>query len=260
MTRSLRVSHASVAKRDPHLAEGVETLLAAAAGVAPARPTALPFRLGDRRAASRICVCPADGEAGDDRLVALGGAAAQGAGLVITQAVPVGELADDDAAVDWQRVVEYVHAKGALIAVRLVVGAALEAAVERAAFAGFDLAVLDPGDDPARIEQLPAAIQAARPRWRPGCWLAAVVHDRPSSRAAVVGYAAQLVRASANLLWVQAPGDGNARLPAAPLADRLRNELSVPTAIACGNAMAADLDAAIAAGRADLVAVPAMPK
>src|SRR4029079_18689238 len=33
MTRSLRVSHASVARRDPHLARGVERLLAASAGV-----------------------------------------------------------------------------------------------------------------------------------------------------------------------------------------------------------------------------------
>jgi hypothetical protein len=62
------------------------------------------------------------------------------------------------------------------------------------------------------------------------------------------------------LLWVHARGDGNARLPAASLADRLRNELAIPTAIACGEVMAADLDAAIAGGRADLVAVPAMPK
>ncbi|MDQ3298570.1 MAG: hypothetical protein M3619_18445, partial [Myxococcota bacterium] len=54
-------------------------------------------------------------------------------------------------------------------------------------------------------------------------------------------------------------GDGHARLPAAPLADRLRNELGVATCIESEDASLADLDAAIAAGRADLVAVTRMP-
>ncbi|HEX4423743.1 MAG TPA: FAD-dependent monooxygenase, partial [Kofleriaceae bacterium] len=60
MTRSLRVSHASVAKRDPHLARGVERLLAATAGIAgePLPPSALPLQLGDRRARARIAVAP----------------------------------------------------------------------------------------------------------------------------------------------------------------------------------------------------------
>ncbi|NVB81560.1 MAG: bifunctional salicylyl-CoA 5-hydroxylase/oxidoreductase, partial [Kofleriaceae bacterium] len=75
MTRSLRVSHASVAKRDPHLARGVEQLLAASVGLAPKLdrdaftptvgdrpapppPTSLPLPLGDRRAPSRIAIAP----------------------------------------------------------------------------------------------------------------------------------------------------------------------------------------------------------
>ena len=49
------------------------------------------------------------------------------------------------------------------------------------------------------------------------------------------------------------------RLPAAPLADRLRNELSVATAVDGGDALLPDLDAAIAAGRADLVVVSSLP-
>ncbi|MCW5805247.1 MAG: hypothetical protein KIT31_22955 [Deltaproteobacteria bacterium] len=63
------------------------------------------------------------------------------------------------------------------------------------------------------------------------------------------------MRAGADLLWVTSPGDGNARLPAAPLADRLRNELGVATCIEARHASLPDLDAAIAAGRADLVVV-----
>jgi 2,4-dienoyl-CoA reductase-like NADH-dependent reductase (Old Yellow Enzyme family) len=74
-----------------------------------------------------------------------------------------------------------------------------------------------------------------------------------------MGYAAQLVRAGADLLWVSAPDDGGARLPAAPLADRLRNELGVATAVECGDARLSDLEAAIAAGRADLVVVDRLP-
>jgi anthraniloyl-CoA monooxygenase len=47
MTRSLRVSHASMERRDPHLARGVEALLGG-------RPSATPFQIGERTWASRI--------------------------------------------------------------------------------------------------------------------------------------------------------------------------------------------------------------
>ena len=59
MTRSMRVSHASVAKRDPHLASGVEQLLSAKVGLVSAvRPTALPLPLGGARVRNRIAVAP----------------------------------------------------------------------------------------------------------------------------------------------------------------------------------------------------------
>jgi anthraniloyl-CoA monooxygenase len=267
MTRSLRVSHASVAKRDPHLARGVESLLAASLGIVsdpPPSPTALPFALGDRRLRSRIAVAPSRSiEPDDDQLVALGGAVSQGAGLVVTAPLPLAALQHDEAAVAWRRIIEYVHGHDALIAARLVApaGQSLAAALERAAFAGFDLCLIDPGADTDAIEQLPAVIHAAREsrRWRPSGWLAAVLNDRPRARATVVGHAAQLVRAGANLLWISSAGDGNARLPAAPLADRLRNELKIATCVDGANAQLPDLDAAIAAGRADLIVSERMP-
>jgi FAD binding domain len=315
MTRSLRVSHASVAKRDPHLARGVERLLAASVGVAsdpPPPPTALPFVLGDRRARSRIAVCPRGAVGGprardgrvagtasdaalsdvelDHQLVALGGAALAGAGLVVTTGLALGateprsrSLADDEGAVAWRRVVDHVHGRGALIVARLDLRpglrqdlrherrqtsphaphGALFASVQRAAFAGFDVLLLDPCGDAAAIEELPAAIADARAAWRSGGWIAAAIHDRPGTRAAVIGHTAQVVRAGADLLWVSAPTDSpvihGARLPAAPLADRLRNELGVATAIDGGDALLPDLDAAIAAGRADLVVVGRLP-
>jgi len=292
MTRSLRVSHASVGKRDPHLARGVEQLLAASVGIAVdplPPPAALPLVLGDRRARSRIAVCPrwatggspdADPELDrqlDHQLVALGGAALAGAGLVVTAGLRIGVIGspnpgglgldDDDQTVAWRRVVDYVHGRGALIVARLEVppapSAALTDAVQRAAFAGFDVILLDPCGDVPATEALPVAITAARAMWRPGGWIAAAIHDRPATRAAVIGHAAQVVRAGADLLWVSAPGDSpqthGARLPAAPLADRLRNELAVATAIESGDALLPDLDAAIAAGRADLVVVDRLP-
>ena len=301
MTRSLRVSHASVAKRDPHLARGVEQLLAASVGVAREReldgvagitgglpsPTSLPCPLGDRRASSRLAVAPVDmpaprvgdqrtihigeGLAGDEELVALGAAVQPGIGLVVTPPIPVTvgpvpRINTDEQAVAWRRIVDYVHGKGALVVARIAtagaVPGALEAAVQRAAFADFDLLLLDPGADVAAIEHLPAMIAAARTKWRMRAWIAAAVHDRPTARAAVVGHSAQLVRAGANMLWVTSMGDAHmagARLPAVPLADRLRNELSVATAVDGADAVLPDLDAAIAAGRADLVVVDRMP-
>jgi len=281
MTRSLRVSHASVAKRDPHLARGVERLLAASVGITsdpPPPPTALPLAMGDRRAASRIVVAPTLATTpDDDQLVALGGAVAQGASVVVTAPLPCSRIDTDDAAVAWRRIVEFVHGKGVLLAVRLVTPqssdsdpAPLNAALERAAFAGFDFLILDPGTDPTAIEALPATVAAVRastkgaPKWRAGGWVAAVVHDRPATRAAVVAHAAQLVRAGASLLWVTTgrdgrSSDGNARVAAAPLADRLRNELHVATCVEGTSALLPDLDAAVAAGRADLVVVERMP-
>ncbi|MBL0221027.1 MAG: FAD-dependent monooxygenase [Myxococcales bacterium] len=263
MTRSLRVSHASVAKRDPHLARGVELLLAAKAGVTsdpPPSPTALPLVVGGVRIPSRIVVAPPCGMApDDDALVALGGAAAAGAGLVVTPALPASALASDDAIVAWRRIVEFVHAKGAQIALRIGSGAMAATTAEHATFAGFDVLVLDAGNDPQELEALPANLAAARAKWRAGSWLGAAVRDKPAARAAVVGHAAQLVRAGANVLWVSSPGDGSARLAAAPLADRLRNELSVAVCVDGADAVLPDLDAAIAGGRADLVVVDRLP-
>jgi anthraniloyl-CoA monooxygenase len=281
MTRSLRVSHASVAKRDPQLARGVERLLAGSVGVTtdpPPPPTALPYVLGDRRTANRLAVAgapawPAREIAGDEELVSLGAAATNGAGIVVTPAIPiVGGVAPrintDEQAVAWARIADFVHGKGTRIVARIAtagaVAGALESAVQRAAFAGFDVVLLDPATDPVAIEHLPAMVECARRAWRKGAWIAACVHDRPHARATAVGAAAQLVRAGVDLLWVSAAADSqdanNARLPAATLADRLRNELSIATAVVADPATSLpDLDAAIGAGRADFVVVDRVP-
>jgi anthraniloyl-CoA monooxygenase len=268
MTRSLRVSHASVAKRDPHLASGVEQLLSARAHLAtPVRPTQLPLMGG--RIRNRIAVAPLGASeqpiAGDDELVALGAVAAAGAGLVVTPPIGVAvggtRINTDEQAVAWAKIADFVHRKGAAIAGRLatngaVIGA-IEQALQRAAYAGFDVVLLDPCGDAAATEHLPAVVEAARTRFHG--WTAAAVHDRPG----VMGHAAQLVRAGAHLLWVTSSGDpamAGARIPAAPLADRLKNELDVLVCVDGGEALRPDLDAAIAAGRADLVVLANLPR
>lgn len=269
MTRSLRVSHASVGRRDPHLARGVERLLAASVGIVAEPspvPTALPFKLGDRRVANRIVVAPGvDAAAGiDDLLVELGAPAAAGVGMVATPVIGAAQLSTDDAAVAWARVVDYVHGKRGLVAARLAFGelAQVVPAVQRAAYAGFDLVVLS-ADNPHAVELLPAFLIEARKAWRAGGWLGAAVDDRPRTRLVVVGHAAQLVRAGADMLWVSSAGDPaltGARVPAAPIADRLRNELGVPVALYAADALLADLDATVAAGRADLAVVSRVPR
>ena len=252
MTRSQRVSHASMVKRDAPLAGAVEVLLARAAGVTttpPPAPSDLPIAIGDRSARSRRCTTLHEGQT-------LGEAAPE-AGLLVTPPLDGPALAS----AACKLAVDYVHSVGALVAARIDVTATAGPVGENvatAARAGFDLVLLDPGTDATAIEQLPASVQQARAAWRPAGWIAAAVEDRPGARAAVVGHAAQLVRAGANLLWVASAGDAmmaGARLSAAPLADQLRNELGVATAIVAGDAARADLDAAIAAGRADLVVV-----
>ena len=268
MTRSLRVSHASVARRDPHLARGVEQLLAASVGASgdPPPPSALPFALGDRRTRSRIAAPLHALATGALDAAALTPAALDGTGLVVTPGIA---LDGGDLAAAWRPTVDQVHDRGALIIARLALPAGaldgVAAAVQGAVSAGFDAILLDPHvphgapGTPGPIEALPAAIAAARKAWRAGGWIAAAIHDRPATRGAVVGHAAQVVRAGADLLWVSAPSDAahGARLAAAPLADQLRNELGVATAIECGDAPRPDLDAAIGAGRADLVVIGA---
>jgi anthraniloyl-CoA monooxygenase len=175
MTRSLRVSHASMEKRDPHLARGVEELLGG-------RPSTLPMQLGDRRWPSRI--------------------------------VPLDRVAR-------------VAAHGDEAAVLAAVRAAGDA----------DVLLLDPGEDPLAIEQLPGMVHAARAAWRPTGWIAAVV------RTQVIGHAAQLRRAGAQLLWCTSTS----------LADRLRNELGVAIALERAPGDRLDPDATIGANRADLI-------
>ncbi|MCE9576613.1 MAG: FAD-dependent monooxygenase [Deltaproteobacteria bacterium] len=284
-TRSLRVSHASVARRDPPLARAVEQLLAQGAGRAePTPPMFVPVTLGGMALANRLALAPwtlggtDGGIIGDGHLVFLGGRATGGVGLVMTETVaaelegaPAGMpgLASDDQVVAWRRVVDFVHERSpAKIGAQLAVFAGdaptiLAAAAQRAGFAGFDLLQLQTGVGAlakASADELCAAVSAVRAAWPADRPLSVRLVATAILADAAVALARRLRDLGVALVWVAAvaeaaAADAGGRLPAAPLADRIRNEAGIPTAIEGAVASASDVDAVIAAARCDLVAL-----
>ncbi len=288
MTRSLRVSHASMLRRDPALARAVERVLAERAGLelgadeAPPPPMFTPVELAGLRLANRLALAPwpaaaADGGVvGDAHLVFLGARATGGVGLVLTEPVaavgagPRPAIGSDEQAVAWRRVVEFVHERSpARIGLVLACGPAASAAAtveaaRRAAFAGFDLLLLDAseasgavgdGGDVAAEDPGPAlaAVRAVWPSERP----LGVRVRRGADAGALVSRAAAWRAHGAGVIAV-VPGiaaPGGARLDAAPLADRLRNELGLAVVLEDAAATPADVDAVVAAGRCDVVAL-----
>jgi anthraniloyl-CoA monooxygenase len=133
LTRSQRLSHESLKKRDPDWVDGYEAALARqafhAAGLPcpeqPVPPMLTPFRLRELVLPNRIVMSPMaqysakDGEIGDYHLVHLGARALGGAGLIFTEMVAVSALARPTPAcpglyaaehlAPWQRVVDFVH-------------------------------------------------------------------------------------------------------------------------------------------------------
>jgi anthraniloyl-CoA monooxygenase len=259
MTRSLRVSHASVTRRDPPLARAVEELLARSAGIDASRPPPpmfVPVELGNLRIANRVALAPwklggaENGVVGDAHLVFLGARASGGVGLVMTETIaaaaggddaPVGtpRIASDDQTVAWRRVVEFVHGANARIGAQLAAfggdaAADLAEGARRAGFVGFDLLVVAGNLDPAVIAKVREAWPADRPL---GVRITDVAQLAPLPALKAAGVA---------VAWVAG---------AAPLADRIRNELGFATVIEGVAALPADLDALVAAGRCDLCAL-----
>ncbi len=299
MTRSLRVSHASVQRRDPPLAAAVEELLARRAGVtasSPPPPMFVPAQLGGLRLANRIALAPwalgaaEHGVVGDAHLVFLGGRASGGVGLVMTETIAAGPagapagtpgIVTDDQTVAWRRVVDFVHGQariGAQLGAFAPAGAATDAArvgdelaeaVRRAAFVGFDALTLQLGAgelarwlDAGDLAVLGDVVARARDAWPAGrpFGVRVVDHGTVAARDAAVAAAAALRGRGVDLAWVAACREAAAAAPAtrvgpAQLADRLRNELGLATVIEGVAAVPADLDALIAAGRCDLVAL-----
>ncbi len=136
LTRSLRVTHAGLAKRDPELIAQVNRAFAngaapdraasKAVAAAPPPPMLVPLTIRGLTLPNRIVVSPMcmysadDGTVGDFHLVHLGSRAVGGAGLVIAEMTNVtagGRISPGCAgmykpehAVAWRRITDFVHA------------------------------------------------------------------------------------------------------------------------------------------------------
>lgn len=253
MTRSLRVSHASMRRRDPELAAAVEALLAGADGPAgPDGAGGAGAAGGDpRRTAVRFCGQRLGHRAVRDEtpraVRALGGALGAAPDLGALEALVSGQEGE---AVAWgARLVSLgavapQDADGAL-----ALGEALSS-LPAAAWRGV-LAV---------IARSPAELALLAPLVPAGVSIGLQLIDDPARRDELVATAALAMGSSAPpaFAFVRAAVAGGERMAAVPLADRVRNELSLPTLVSLEAATRGeDLDAVIAAGRADLAALPA---
>jgi len=139
LTRSQRVSHENLRLRDRDFLTGVERWFAEAAGAPstdkPSPPMFAPLTLRGLTLSNRVVVSPMcmysaeDGAVGDFHLVHLGGRALGGAGLVFTEMTNVsadGRITPGCAGMyrpehrdAWKRIVDFVHAQGAHIAIQL---------------------------------------------------------------------------------------------------------------------------------------------
>jgi anthraniloyl-CoA monooxygenase len=287
LTRSLRVSHSSIARRDPGLAWGVELSLAGRVGIVPnieetrpLRPTALPLVLPNLHLVNRVAVIPEPwgprelrAVADDVQLVDLGGAARSGAGLVLA---PLGHVRGDlqgaggaagdrpgpavagidtdEQIVAWRRIVDFVHERSAARAGAVVAATGspelLAARAQRVAYAGFDVLVLDVGPTGAGA----AAVAVAHAAWPSDRALAIKVSA--ADPAAAIEAIRRTRSCRPSLCVVASAGDDHA---AVLLADRIRFDLDIVTAVGLDNPASVDKDAIIASGRADLVVVDRVP-
>jgi len=126
LTRSQRVSHESLKKRDPKWMAEFESWFSRRSGEALSVPPMFtPFRLRELELANRVVVSPmcmysaVNGTPSDFHLVHLGSRAMGGAALVFTEMTDVAEDARispgcagmylEDHLVAWKRIVEFVH-------------------------------------------------------------------------------------------------------------------------------------------------------
>ena len=282
LTRSLRVSHASMQRRDPALVTAVEEVLAeeAGLGVKPTGPGQVPTRVGSLALAGRVALAPwplsaaERGVVGDDHLVFLGARALGGAALVFTEPTwihppdddgSVAAIATDEQAVAWRRIVEFIHSRSeAKVGLDLRVELARPRALDdlrdatwRAAFAGFDLLQLDLGADAAEAlhhDWFRMVISVVRMNW-PVARPLALRLRRTGDDAATCVAVARWREMAPVISVVPGNGVGGRRLDAAPLADRLRHEAEVSVILEGPRASGDDVDAVIAAGRCHVVAL-----
>jgi anthraniloyl-CoA monooxygenase len=200
LTRSRRVSYASLRRRDPDFIAARERWFAGTTGGQASPPMLQPFTLGSQELVNRVVVSPGepgpvrDGVPGDLQLVRLGSAALGGAGLMLTGPVSASDtgtvapggagLYTEEQEAGWRRVVSFVHANSPTkIGVQLGCYGSdsstrslddlrrqFVAAAQRAAAAGFDLLELDCAQD-CLLPSLSSSAGAGRNRGRLRSWL-----------------------------------------------------------------------------------------
>ncbi|MBP9085162.1 MAG: FAD-dependent monooxygenase [Kofleriaceae bacterium] len=214
MTRSGRVSHASMQKRDAALAARVEAELGV---VAPNGPTEAAWKLGQLSLPGR--------------LVALSAASAFGA------ASPPAATTTPDVTTRVVATCTPGPRVGDLCSYWLPCSA------------GNLLVVVPPDNVQVTAAELAVFQQHANQ-------IAVVIDDDAEHRFAAIAYAMRLQGHGVAMIGVRAQATpASPRVAAAPLADVIRNQLHVATALLADGASLADLQACIAGGRADLIIV-----
>lgn len=285
LTRSRRVSYASLLRRDPEFISEAERWFAGAASGQVRPPMLQPFTLGGLELVNRVVARPGeigparDGVPGDLQLVSLGAAALGGAGLVLTGPVSAcatgtattgAGLHTGEQVAGWRRVVNFVHAhSSAKIGVQLGCCGAdgqarpvgelrreFAAAARHAAAAGFDLLELDCGGSLDNALEVLDATRAVWPTERPVSVRVSPTqwHQDGDGTDATVNLANAFARGGASAVhvstWTKAE-------PAA-YADRIRHQAGRQirvAVIAAGSISAHDADTIILAGHADLCVI-----
>lgn len=166
LTRSQRISHENLRRRDPVYLGGFERWIAARAGLdapAPVPPMFTPFRLRGLTLKNRVVVSPMaqysaiDGTPNDHHLVHLGARALGGAGLVFTEMTcPSPDaritpactgLYTDAHTAAWKRIVDFVHS-GTTAKIALQLGHSGPKGSTRVPWEGEDLPLPEDGPDP----------------------------------------------------------------------------------------------------------------
>ncbi|HMF94960.1 MAG TPA: hypothetical protein VKE96_11720, partial [Vicinamibacterales bacterium] len=165
LTRSQRISHENLRRRDPRYLGGYERWMAERSGLASADsvpPMFTPFRLRGITLKNRVVVSPmaqysaVDGVPTDHHLVHLGARALGGAGLVFTEMTcPTPDaritpactgLYTDAHTAAWSRIVDFVH-QGTTAKIALQLGHAGAKGSTRVPWDGEDLPLPEDGPD-----------------------------------------------------------------------------------------------------------------
>jgi anthraniloyl-CoA monooxygenase len=188
LTRSFRVTHGELARRDPEYVKSIDRWFAERAGKAagvridddpPPPPMFTPFKVRSLLLQNRVVVSPMcmysadDGEVNDWHLVHLGSRAVGGAGLVIAEMTDVSREAritpgcagmyKDSHVAAWNRIVEFVHRNsGAKIGIQL--GHAGRKGATRRAWEGMDVALGGSGWEVVAPSPIPYSAGSRIPR------------------------------------------------------------------------------------------------